>query len=176
MADKKVETGAQAFASIVDEVLTCQVGKRSNVADAVTLQVAIGKLPASSLVRLLEYGFQRHINDGLGGADVAVETKQKLAQDKLEVLKKGYVAGRVSGPKAAATPEQRAQRYAVAEARKAFIAARDKATWDAMDSDKQTDTLAKISPLPDALDRKIAASILKAVQNQNWAERLNPAR
>ena len=38
------------------------------------------------------------------------------------------------------------------------------------------DTLAKISPLPDALDRKIAASIIKAVNNQNWAERLNPAR
>ena len=68
----------------------------ARIAKRETLQACIGDLPMNALERVLNYGFQRFLNDGNGGKDVAPETKIALAQAKLARLLAGEVGRRVA--------------------------------------------------------------------------------
>lgn len=77
-----------------DLTLTTTLGKRAGEPTSISVRVA--ELPANVLERVLAYGFQRFINDPIGGADTPIADKVKAAKDMIERMKRGEV-GRVRG-------------------------------------------------------------------------------
>lgn len=68
----------------------------TTICKSLTLSAKLGDYPQEAVDKFLTYGFQRFHNDGLGGAGVSVEHKQKAARIKFDQAKKGIV-GRTRG-------------------------------------------------------------------------------
>lgn len=69
----------------------CTVAKRD---DGKTFEGHIGEMPLKSIARLLQYGFQRHVNDPIGGDDKSRETKLEMASELINDLYNGFTGKR----------------------------------------------------------------------------------
>lgn len=92
MAKQNPVVDGTIFTFDADLELVTVLGARSGQNHPIVALVR--DLPQVSVERLLRYGFQRFVNDGLGGADVSLEDKITDAKKKIEALKKGEVAQR----------------------------------------------------------------------------------
>ncbi len=113
------------------------------------LTAQVAALPQATVDALLQYGFQRFINDraNQGGRDATTEHKHATAQAVLEQLLEGWV-GRIAAPKAPV-------REKVATA--LLTRALGMKKWKALDADKQAIALARFIELhAAAIDAEIA--------------------
>lgn len=76
-----------AFASELRGVVT--IGKRAEEGDARSFDCFARNLPLRSLYQVFEYGFQRFVNDKVGGSDTTLEDKFTKASDILVHLANG---------------------------------------------------------------------------------------
>lgn len=71
----------------------CTINKRDPF-NAETFTGKVGDMPLQSIDRLLRYGFQRHVNDPIGGDDIDKKTKALMASDLITDLYNGYAGKR----------------------------------------------------------------------------------
>lgn len=82
--------------------MTCDttIGRRNGNEDSKTLHCPMGELPLVSLDRVLRYGFQRFVNDKVGGDDKTMAVKVEMAQAIVADLMEGNVSKRRVGESA----------------------------------------------------------------------------
>ena len=65
-----------------------------------TIRGNLADYPMNAVIKILEYGFQRIHNDGLGGKDVPAEEKVARAEKKADALRNGIIRQVASGKSA----------------------------------------------------------------------------
>jgi hypothetical protein len=86
----------EVLAMLESLILETTIGRRTDGEESVTFQVRANELPAISLKKALTYGFQRWINDRVGGKDTTLKAKIDDTSIFLAKVKDGswYVEGK----------------------------------------------------------------------------------